>query len=765
MARIRKAIVTIGRVPVAAIGTIVWKLQSGIAPYMATFTVSNKVWKAKLKHKKGSPVELMIIDSYGTMTKIEDLTIMYEAPSRSPNTTSFVVADRRWKWDRSLIVRDYNLSKRTGDINFDEKTLPIENKVPIPKYDYRPFSLKDGTEVWGAKDILEDILEQLEGPENGGNGSKRYKIDSVAPSGEFSVQNVSLSDPGSLALQRILAFIPGTEVYINMKGDAVVFNAVDMKGGEKYLKKLPPSTWEGDKHEFIDYGKIRPGGVNVYYEREVEIVCEYNDDFATGTQISLLKDDLWCENVIPTVYPKTEIEYYDPEEDTTIKVEVPPGTWVPVKDWLKAHDKIKPDGALPWTFKTLRIFWLNANLEGLLIGTNLRGVGIPDKTNVLQAIRVLKEHFRQTFRISRRYMERFRDVKPFRVAMLDPITGARQQATVWGQMTVAPTNKGTMICTRDNKERAGTYYLIDSMPALLTEPEIKTANLVETDPGPQKMVFLDREIGIFRLESSESSYGTYGTSIPGFLTGADGRTPNIPIRDLGQQDNQGVSLGAGMRLGNGTNEFVLPYKYKFRVMFTMIPGSPNNKARMHKEVVTLDEIKKFYEGKVPIKKGFGPILEVFVPASEATARLAWKDDKLAEKSIAELIGLNEEDPTKGGIEDDPDTPDFNEANRPQGFIIVNTQRELWSHSRAVAAEIMSVFIDGTQGRIATRVPKDGIELKGNMRGTSIQVEGSPSSKTLAIHEFRGRSNPISRLALFPESARKIVLGIVRFAKD
>jgi len=758
---LKKASVTLGGVPLAGSSTIVWKFTTGVHPYITTMSVHTETWEKRLKAKKGGRLQLVIINSYGNKTTIEDLYILHETPNAKPKMTSFLVADRRWRWDRTLIVRDYNISKRTGDKNFDNKTIPIDNKVTTDKYDYRPYSLHMGEFVWRAQDCLEDILEQLEGMETSGTGKKQYKIDSIATSGEFTVQNISISDQGNLALQRVLSFIPGTQVYVDKDGMVKVFNGLDMDASDTFIKGLPPSTWDGDKHELIDRVKIRPTSVNVYYEREIETLIKFEDDWSQPTSASPIKNSLECENVIPTVYEKTEITEWDYEENKAITRTVPPGTWVNAKEWLFAHNKVKPTGSLSWNFETLRTFWLAGDLEGRLGGTKVRGSKIEDKTNVLQAIQVLKEHFRQTFRISRRYMERIRDIKPVRVASLDPVTGTRMPASVWGQMTVGLTTKGTLISSRKNPQKSANYYLINSYP------DIQQTSIIRKDPGPQRVTFLDRDVGIFRITADNGTYGTYNTLIPGFTSDASGK-PNVPIQDLAQQDDKGVSHGAGMRLVNGTNEFLLPYEYKFKMMVTIVPGSPNSKNRMHVEPVTISEIQEMFDGRVKIQEGHGQTMDVFVPAGEITARYAWTgNDELAEKTMVEILGLDDDDPTTGGIRDDPKTKQWDEGRYPIGFTWVNEDREVMAHSRAVAAEAMSPFVDGIQGRITTR-SLDGnsqFKLVGNMSGISVQVDGSPSAKVRVTSEFAGMVNPISRLALMPETARKVVLGIVRFSKD
>ena len=189
---------------------------------------------------------------------------------------------------------------------------------------------------------------------------------------------------------------------------------------------------------------------------------------------------------------------------------------------------------------------------------------------------------------------------------------------------------------------------------------------------------------------------------------------------------------------------------KYKILLSFIPGAPNNKFIYHREEITADQVKDIVEGDWRVQGGEGPTLDVFVPPSEATARFAWEKDKEAKTTIDTLLGLTEKDPIEAGIED----------RELPGFQLINEQRELYSHSRAVAIEHLSAYADSLMGRVATPIPQNGVNLRGNMSGVTIQVTAAPSAKINTMHEFPGSVKPISRLALMNNSARQIVLGIV-----
>ena len=740
-----KATVTLGGEPLAGLGTIAWKFVTGVQPYTTVFSVHTSAWEKDLKNKMGKPLTLSVTDSRGVTTKVQDLFILHIVPSGRPKITSFLVADRRWKWAYKLVARDYNVPKKTGDRTARNK-VPVEATITVDEYDYKPYSL-DIDVKWTPETALEDLLLILENPgESGKHRIESLPIETTSEDGQFTLQNISLRDQGDAAMARLLSYIPGAQVYVTAEGVATVFDGADTTATQDYFKTLPPNTWDGDKAEVIDRQKIRPNRVRVHYQREVELVLEYEDDYSGQTSAAPVKGSPYIDNVIPTVDPETVITAeYDSELGPVDKT-VPPGTYVRVDRWLAAMDLIKPEGSDPWTFATIQQHWLKGDLDGILGG---RGLDLDENGNVSMRIQALKQHFRQTFRVNRTYTERLRDVQAIRVAMLDPVTGARAPAAVWGQACVVPTTKGKLMAGRKDPENAKCFRNVDYLA-----PHLAGEDLIKTSPGPTRVTFVDRDQGIFRLEWMTSPYGTVDSFIPCHLVGElASNTPKVIMRDLSRQEDEPV--GAGTRIEGGSNGIYLRDSLQYKIMVTIVPAAPNNKRQFHIESLTADDISDVFRTEFGITDGIGPPLEVFIPPGENTARFSWRDDATAPGTIANLLGLNSDDPNESGIP---------EGEELEGFGLINQDRELTGHAKAVAAEMLAPFADNLMGRVATTVPKDGLKLVGNMSGATLQVGAAPSAKVNAVHEFPGQQKPISRLALMPESVRKVVLGIVPFGK-
>lgn len=749
---LRKPSVKLAGVELAATGMVAWRFQAGVQPFITTFSVHESDW-GKLENQKGKPLVLEVIDSRGARTSVRDVFILHEVDSTKPRIVSFRVADRRWRWHRKLVARVYNLRRKTGDTDLDDRTLPLEGKEGIPRYNYRPYSLKGGEDVWTARDALEDCLDLLENELFGGFGG-RVVFSSFPATRQQTLENVVLRDAGDAALEQLLAKIPGASVWINKLGHTVVYNQHDLAAAEAYLKVLPLATWDGDKTALVLKKEIRPSKILVHYEREVECLMHYEDDYSQGNQSTFRRNQLYLENVVRTTDPQTTVTEFNPEtgENDPPKT-VGPGTWVNLESWLVAmdakHGRSAGTTSLPWTFDTIKRFWLMGNLEGLLVGTNLRGNidgAEADNTSAHNAVQALLESFRQTYRVSRRYIHRINQLKDVRVALIDPVSGIRMPAAVWGQVTLRPTAKGAHIASRKNEGKSGKYYLVTSL-------DEDTNQIAKTPPGPQKLTILDPDAGIIRISSHEDPYDTYSRVIPCHVVGADDKL-RVPVMALQLQDKE--ILGAGMRLQNGTGDWFLSSKLKFKVMITIVPGSPNNRGLFHTIEVAPDELKILYP-EYRIQSGTGPVHHIYVSPSEATARFGWRFDDEAEDTLERLLGLDEDDPTLGGLVDENGNP----TNDMPGLWLVNEKAELTDHARTVAAEAYTGLSDTVLGKRTTILSGNDIEIRGNMTGATLQVAAAPSGKVNVAHDFGGALRPVDRRALMEGQTRKIVLGIVR----
>jgi len=711
---------------------------------MATLSIHKTKWE-NLKGAMGQEATLQITDARGSTIKIKNLTLLHEAPSSRPNVRNFVVADRRWKWSYLLISRDYNVPKKSGDRNA-QINVPFTGFVTTDVYDYKIFSLQNGTTAWTSREALEDVLDQLK--EEGDDFT--YMIDSFpinetrSEGSEFIIQNVVLRDQGDVALSRMMSYIPGATLWCDAEGNIRIINGADLDEAKAYFNNIPSATWDGERAITVERKAIRPAKVVVHYQREVECIFEYGDNYEDTSTVSNQNPARpYLENVIQTVDAQTTVTEYDPIKKSSVtKRNLPPGTWVHFGAWLNAMNDRLPPNSDPWTFDTIKMHWLHGDLDGAL------GAGGKDndsEANISMRIQAIKQHFRQSFRINRRLMEATRELKNVSAMLLDPYTGARGPSRVWSQATVIPSKKGERMSMRKNSSEAAIYRNVDYFTPTQAQ---YSGNTIQAPHGPTAVNIIDRDLGIIRIDWIISPYGAEQSFVPCLVEDESGQY-RVPQRDLGQQDSKPVS--AGIKVESGTNGIFLSPRLKMKVLMTLIPGAPNNKRAFHKEEITPADIKNITNSWT-LGESRGPDLEVFVAPTEATARFAWKSDHTAAGAVGRLLGLYDDDSIESGI----DTQDI------PGFVLSNQERELKPHANATAAELYATFADSLQGRVSTILPKGRVLLSGNMSGITVSAAAAPSGKVSMMHDFPGQQKPISRLALMSEGARQVVLGIVSF---
>ena len=745
----KKAKVTLGNVALSAKAGVVWKFVGGTRPFQTVMSVHKSKWPI-LESQLGEPLNLKIVDSRGVETSINQVYILHLAPSDHPSRVSFVVSDKRWKWASKLVVRDFNMPRKTGD-RTALNAVPVQTQTVVDVYDYLGYSLRGDQEgKWTAKEAVEEVLEVLEGE---GTASGGYKIESFpikdttgsGTAGEFTIQGVTLRDQGDVALARMLSYVPGAEVFINNLGQAIVFDATDIDATRQHFNDIPVSTYSGEHAVWVDRKHVRPSKINVFYQREVELFLEFEDDYSGGTSAQPVRNRPYIENVCPTVDAFTEIQgEYDPEINQTPTKRVPPGTWVRFDKLLEAWDRERPEGSWPWTFKTIKEHWVKGNLEGAL---GAQGKDVDNNANIALRVQAIRTHFRQSFRINSRYMSRVRSLRAVRVGMLDPVTGARAPAAVWGQACMIPNTKGEQMASRGTEETAKlkVYRNID----MLRESQNQGTQIIETPHGPTRVNIVDEALGVFRLEWVGPASGEAGSFIPCKLVNDQNFDGIVPTRDLMAQDD--LPMGIGLNVQGGTNGIWLDDSLEYAVVLTVVPAAPNSELQFHKETVEASDIQDLFRREFGITEGEGPELNVYVPPGEVTARFALNNQNTGAASLGQLFGLDGAANT-AGIEG-PEIP---------GYTLTNGEREIKPHATSLGAEILAQFADNVQGTVVTRVPDGGVKLVGNMAGAAVRVAAAPSAKVDAVHQFPGQQRAISRLAVMPESARQLILGTVVF---
>lgn len=186
--------VTLGGEPIALKpgGSLAWTLAYGMRPSVfdleTTTDSARKIQSlAATTFSKGraradggyvGPLKLVMEDpDNGRKVEIAGIYVVVgERPGTDYNTKVLTLADQRWLWPRTVIVRSYNIRRKTGDFRLIQNELSrIQVNRQRADFGYRAATLNgvgDSAKPWTAMEVLEDILKELCGKDG-------YKIDAA----------------------------------------------------------------------------------------------------------------------------------------------------------------------------------------------------------------------------------------------------------------------------------------------------------------------------------------------------------------------------------------------------------------------------------------------------------------------------------------------------------------------------------------------------------------------------------------------------------
>lgn len=586
-----------------------WKLSYGTKAYSLTLDITRerawRIWDAGQTQfpegrtvERGDPVGPLVLEV--TMPgfpdlRVEGLYVTQTAPSSdNVNREAIVISDRRVWLTRTIIERAYNTTRGSGQ---RRPLSPVGTPDQIAQFSedliHRAPTLKPNGERWTALEILKDVLREAVGEDG-------YTFDK---------NPVFVDDPGELILTRmnaaqaidvVLGFLPGTQVYAGIDGKLHVTNSYGGAGESMAIKAGTPrfGGWN-----VVDRSMLRPKNVRVYSEREVELRFDATSP-SSNTQRVRGEEPAILENVLPSPDPSLTLT------DGTV---IAQGTWITFDQALAAWQADSANATVigqPLTDALIRRLYM----VGLGTMHNLFSLTPQGGVNAIWTARIqaVEQHWRRTFRILPAWVDKIRNLKAERVALVDPENGTRGAAQCWFNYSVRPTVSGLALGPATEKQG---WHVTDCYAANLDQ---------SSGPAPALVRILDADNGIVHLDHRKDVFGRSSLIAPGTLNGT-----GFP------------EWGPGA-LFVAWYDATLDESWNAAVILTAIQDSPSSEARLHVEHVTADEAKEAFDtlaieaaeaqqgradlGNRPtIRLGEtnGPDFEVWAAAE--TARYAWSD--------------------------------------------------------------------------------------------------------------------------------------------
>jgi hypothetical protein len=717
---------SLGGAPLNANGPVSWTQTTGTAAPFQTFMVHEKSWDI-IEGQLGQFVELTGVIPW------KKLFLVREVPTSLPFMRSVLVSDIRYLWQREIIVRSMNIPRKTGDKRMVGGDI-IELKHSVDTYQYADASLNDGAR-WRPQEAIRSVLGELAAKCGHGYSVKSMPIKEER---ELTVEGVEFADPGDTALGKLLMHIPHAEITVDSSGNAVVFDGTDLEASEEVMENAGPATVAGQIDRIINLDAIRPSSIYVYFAKEVELrfdsEVESDDVPAADTsptdqppEVKEPNESMSMENVLPLPDPYTTIAG---------KGVLAQGTYVTFKEALAAWNKDIPSLGKKVPPPTLNLasvrkhWWLLDTVYAPVGNLTLNAAQL----NWAARISAIRQHYRQTFRINPNWMAAIRDLIPFRVGILDPVSGARAPSQAWSQYCIEPTGKIHTLTDIANDDDLQFYWLnCDSYPGIDAEVYAKA-------PSPALVQVADRDLGILHINYQSDRYQNRSNIHPSMMKADQAGKVQAPTRDLSKQLLRVIAKDAKVS-GTGPQ---LPLAEDFRVaiVITAMPFTPNHEGRLLRWDVDPKDVQPFLSERFQVSSGQGRPWHIFVPPSLMTAWYALQQTNAGRIGARRLFGFDQ-------------APAGQDNDSAAGYSVMNSDAMIPAMARAAAIAQWAAFVNQREGTRSVHLQPD-IAPVGAIQ--SVRHSVGPDGRLITNISMPSSRRPTSALAFVAYEQRPVILG-------
>lgn len=596
---------TINGFPCIDSGPVRWPLRPGVDPVTAQFDMTPKDADAVLAQSR-------VVLTFGgerQQVTVDNLFVLSEVSSGNPAIRTVMLTDQRWFWRYPHIRRGYNIRRHIGVKRLtDPVTLeiqPVDDDVTFAPWSL--FTPEDGDRKWVASEVLSDVLTSVI-PDG-------FVIPGSGIFDEIPIEDLELDDSGDAAIKRVLDYLVGAEIAVGLDGQAQLYSR--LSGGEGALaSRIPDEIEDGGHLAFVSRRYVRPKSIRVLFTREHEI----RFDFAEGESKTSTDPDPHpiSERTIDNVLPVSDFELTLSSGKTVAQ-----GTWITFVEALNAWADVPILGDLDFD----KIQKAMVPFIDLWSGVRLAGMLEPPDEFIEWAGRVsaIQKHYRQTFQIRRKWMDRIRALRPYRVALLNAERGTRGPAVAYTDFAYLYSGRSLWA-----EERSGVKH--NYVTNIRRYP--LSGNITSADaPAPASVSILDADEGVLRLDFLGDAYGVYSQSFPSMIeleggsvnaAGYPDETPNSRLRRA--RSGESIAFNA---ISQGGRRPKLTSSHKAAVILTAIAGAPNTNDQLFAIEVTPSDVKSILPPGIQsgIGDSLGPVMEIRIKPGIETARVAWLDSR------------------------------------------------------------------------------------------------------------------------------------------
>ena len=596
---------------------LTWTLKAGVQPHVQMLDIA-PVDALELA-KNGGPFTLEIVPPEGNPVKVNHLWVLNVQPGPSPWISKITVADRRWMWSYSHILRRYNMRRTVG-----VKRLIANDKVPEvnpigPLLNYWQWSLENGKRRWVPVTMLKDALKAVADSERDYTGSGFEAVidqrigQNIAA---LPVEDLEVDDAGDQAINRLLSYLPEAAITVDYDGKVNVYSRV---GGDEagIVSALMPELAGQGHTDLVENSRIRPREIHVLFTPEVEVRHNFIE-VASAQNATVTADPLGdrreMENVLPI-----------PDYQLTVGGQtLPQGTWITVDQAFVAWGDLPLVGATIAIDHAIvqRAFVPHNDLWAALQLAGQRPDNKGTLANWVGRIASIEPHYRRTFRLNPRWVDRSLTIKAKRVGTIDPSRGQRGPALAYSDYAIMYTQRSIW---RNNAQGQPLDFCIN---------KTGYADIIDSTavPSPAEVSVIDPDQGIIKVDYVLDPNRVYEMILPSQIV-----LESMPTSDITQR-TRNITFDSVITANNAPR---LSPSFKLATILTHVPASPNTSKQLYKIVIKPADVV----GMVPpaaragILDSRGPIMEIRIGPNIETARVAWNDARSAD--IEKLFGITE----------------------------------------------------------------------------------------------------------------------------
>lgn len=551
-------------------GVYDWEFRAGVAPVERAWEVSRQ--RADQLAGQTGDVPLRLVLEHGRdRLEVEHVYLLEILPGSRPETRTLRLADRRWLWGTSWVACSANIRRTTGEKFLLNDEDLLENAILEDVVKYATYSLwppEAPANAWTAHQLLSRVFEQMGQPFRLGDELQAIEV-----------QDLELDSPGAEALQAVLAYLPGVDVYMDRAGVAVVYDTRSERGAGILPALKARQQGVGLDARAVDRSGIRPASVVVLYTPEVECRFNYSEGGTTARDSASLSNVGAVPDISLTLADGSTVARH---------------SFVDLERMFAAWGAF---GALnrELSYSVLRKYMLKAGgaiLEYLWANDPATAVRDPEAQ---ARVRTAIAYWRTWFAIEPVFYGRLRAIRAVRAAILDTSKARRAPAAAYADWLRKPSLHGLIKSTDPNTD-AGWFTA--GYADRLSDARIAPAEVTIKDAGA----------GIIQVRPQIDHQGRASAIVLGRpLTDA------LPSAHIGTANRLALDLHAQW------DQVELSPTFKLAVVLTVVPGSPNGIGRFWQEEVTA--------GEAGAGEARGPKVYARVLPAVATARFAWSDDE------------------------------------------------------------------------------------------------------------------------------------------